>query len=65
MEVSTRQLRAFRLAAQHQSFARAAEALFITPSGLSMLIAYSGPSWSRFPAYREREFQGNVNMIPA
>jgi len=38
MEVSTRQLRAFRLAAQHQSFARAAEALFITPSGLSMLI---------------------------
>jgi LysR family carnitine catabolism transcriptional activator len=38
MEVSTRQLRAFRLAAQHQSFARAAEALFITPSGLSVLI---------------------------
>ena len=38
MEVSTRQLRAFRLAAQHQSFARAAEALYITPSGLSVLI---------------------------
>jgi LysR family carnitine catabolism transcriptional activator len=38
MEVSTRQLRAFRLAAQHRSFARAAEALFITPSGLSVLI---------------------------
>src|ERR1700743_2500920 len=38
MEVSTRQLRAFRLAAQHKSFARAAEALFITPSGLSVLI---------------------------
>ena len=38
MEVSTRQLRAFRLAAQHHSFARAAEALFITPSGLSVLI---------------------------
>jgi len=38
MELSTRQLRAFRLAAQHQSFARAAEALFITPSGLSVLI---------------------------
>jgi LysR family carnitine catabolism transcriptional activator len=38
MEVSTRQLRAFRLAAQHQNFARAAEALFITPSGLSVLI---------------------------
>ena len=38
MEVSTRQLRAFRLAAQHQNFARAADALFITPSGLSVLI---------------------------
>jgi LysR family transcriptional regulator, carnitine catabolism transcriptional activator len=38
MEVSTRQLRAFRLAAQHHNFARAAEALFITPSGLSLLI---------------------------
>src|ERR1700722_16897659 len=38
MEVSTRQLRAFRLAAKHQSFARAAEALYITPSGLSVLI---------------------------
>lgn len=38
MEVSTRQLRAFRLVAQHRNFARAAEALFITPSGLSVLI---------------------------
>jgi LysR family carnitine catabolism transcriptional activator len=38
MEVSTRQLRAFRLAAQHHNFTRAAEALFITPSGLSVLI---------------------------
>ncbi|MGD0505122.1 MAG: LysR family transcriptional regulator [Steroidobacteraceae bacterium] len=38
MEVSTRQLRAFRLAAQHHNFARAAEALFITPSGLSVMI---------------------------
>jgi len=38
MEVSTRQLRAFRLVAQHHNFARAAEALFITPSGLSVLI---------------------------
>jgi LysR family carnitine catabolism transcriptional activator len=38
MEVNTRQLRAFRLAAQHRNFARAAEALFITPSGLSVLI---------------------------
>jgi LysR family carnitine catabolism transcriptional activator len=36
--VSTRQLRAFRLASQHHNFARAAEALFITPSGLSVLI---------------------------
>jgi LysR family transcriptional regulator, carnitine catabolism transcriptional activator len=38
MEVSTRQLRAFRLVALHQNFTRAAEALFITPSGLSVLI---------------------------
>lgn len=38
MEVSTRQLRAFRLVAQHRNFTRAAEQLFITPSGLSVLI---------------------------
>jgi LysR family transcriptional regulator, carnitine catabolism transcriptional activator len=38
MEFSSRQLRAFVLTAQHQSFTRAAEALFITPSGLSLLI---------------------------
>jgi LysR family transcriptional regulator, carnitine catabolism transcriptional activator len=38
MEVSTRQLRAFRLVALHHNFTRAAEALFITPSGLSVLI---------------------------
>jgi DNA-binding transcriptional LysR family regulator len=38
MEFSSRQLRAFLLVAQHQSFTRAAEALFITPSGLSLLI---------------------------
>jgi DNA-binding transcriptional LysR family regulator len=38
MEVSTRQLRAFRLVAQHRNFTRAAAALFITPSGLSVLI---------------------------
>jgi LysR family carnitine catabolism transcriptional activator len=38
MEVSTRQLRAFRLVAQHRNFTRAAQALFITPSGLSVLI---------------------------
>src|SRR5258705_4093857 len=38
MEFTSRQLRAFLLVAQHQSFTRAAEALFITPSGLSVLI---------------------------
>lgn len=38
IEVTTKQLRAFRLAAQHHNFTRAAEALFITPSGLSVLI---------------------------
>jgi LysR family carnitine catabolism transcriptional activator len=38
MEFTSRQLRAFLLVAQHHSFTRAAEALFITPSGLSLLI---------------------------
>src|SRR5216684_178050 len=38
MDYSSRQLRAFLLVAQHRSFSRAAEALFITPSGLSVLI---------------------------
>jgi LysR family transcriptional regulator, carnitine catabolism transcriptional activator len=38
MEFSSRQLRAFHLVARHCSFARAAEALVITPSGLSVLI---------------------------
>jgi LysR family transcriptional regulator, carnitine catabolism transcriptional activator len=35
---TSRQLRAFLLVAHHRSFSRAAEALFITPSGLSVLI---------------------------
>jgi DNA-binding transcriptional LysR family regulator len=38
MEFSARQLRAFHLVADHRSFARAAQALFITPSGVSVLI---------------------------
>ena len=38
IEFTSRQLRAFMLVAQHHSFTRAAEALFITPSGLSVLI---------------------------
>jgi LysR family carnitine catabolism transcriptional activator len=38
MEFTSRQLRAFLLVAQHHSFTRAAETLFITPSGLSLLI---------------------------
>jgi LysR family transcriptional regulator, carnitine catabolism transcriptional activator len=38
MEISFRQLRAFLLVAQQRSFARAAEALYVTPSGLSVLI---------------------------
>src|SRR5262249_34772664 len=38
MEFTSRQIRAFLLVAQHHSFTRAAEALFITPSGLSLLI---------------------------
>jgi len=38
IDFTSRQLRAFMLVAQHHSFTRAAEALFITPSGLSVLI---------------------------
>jgi len=38
IDFTSRQLRAFVLVAQHRSFARAAEALFITPSGLSLLV---------------------------
>jgi LysR family transcriptional regulator, carnitine catabolism transcriptional activator len=38
MEFTSKQIRAFQLVAQHHSFTRAAEALFITPSGLSVLI---------------------------
>lgn len=38
MDFTSRQLQAYLLVAQHHSFARAAEALFITPSGLSVLI---------------------------
>ena len=32
---------------------------------LLSIPAYSGRSWSRFPAHRERRFQENVNTIPA
>ena len=38
IDFTVRQLRAFLLVAQHRSFSRAAGALFITPSGLSVLI---------------------------
>lgn len=38
MEFSSRQLRAFHLVAEHKNFARASQALLITPSGLSVLI---------------------------
>ena len=38
MEFTSRQLRAFHLVAEHQSFARDAERMFLTPSGLSVLI---------------------------
>lgn len=37
-DFTSRQLRAFLLVAQHRSFSRAAGALFITPSGLSVLV---------------------------
>jgi DNA-binding transcriptional LysR family regulator len=38
IDFTSRQLRAFLLVATHRNFTRAAEALFITPSGLSVLI---------------------------
>ena len=38
MDFTSRQLRAFHYVAEHRSFARAAERLLITPSGLSVLI---------------------------
>jgi DNA-binding transcriptional LysR family regulator len=38
VDFSSRQLRAFLLVAEHHSFTRAASALFITPSGLSVMI---------------------------
>src|SRR5262245_56766480 len=38
VEFTSRQFRAFLLVAQHRNFSRAAEALFITPAGLSLLI---------------------------
>jgi DNA-binding transcriptional LysR family regulator len=38
IDFTSRQLRAFLLVAQHQNFTRAAEALSITPPGLSLLI---------------------------
>jgi DNA-binding transcriptional LysR family regulator len=38
IDLTSRQLRAFLLIAHHRSFTRAAGALFITPSGLSLLI---------------------------
>jgi DNA-binding transcriptional LysR family regulator len=38
MEFTSRQLRAFHLVAEHRNFTRASEALFLTPSGLSVLV---------------------------
>ena len=38
MEITFRQLRALLLVAEQRSFTRAAEALYVTPSGLSVLI---------------------------
>ena len=38
VEFTSRQLRAFLLVAQHRSFSRAAGALSVAPSGLSLMI---------------------------
>jgi hypothetical protein len=50
MDFTSRQLRAFHLVADYRNFTRAAEALFLTPSGLSVLralIMTSSPIWKR------------------
>jgi DNA-binding transcriptional LysR family regulator len=38
MDFTSRQLRAFVLVAEHRNFTRAAEAMYLTPSGISVLI---------------------------
>ena len=38
MDFTSRQLRAFLLVADHRNFSRAAEAMYLTPSGISVLI---------------------------
>ena len=38
MDFTSRQLRAFLLVAEHRNFSRAAEAMYLTPSGISVLI---------------------------
>src|SRR5262249_14588466 len=38
MNITSRQLRAFVLTARHESFSRAAEQMFITQSGMSILV---------------------------
>src|SRR5207302_2043235 len=38
MNITSRQLRAFLLTARYQSFSRAADQLFITQSGMSVLV---------------------------
>ena len=38
MNITSRQLRAFLLTARHESFSRAAEQMFITQSGISIMV---------------------------
>lgn len=38
MNITSRQLRAFLLIARHESFSRAAEQMFITQSGMSIIV---------------------------
>jgi DNA-binding transcriptional LysR family regulator len=38
VNITSRQLRAFLLIARHQSFSRAAEQMFITQSGMSVMV---------------------------
>ncbi|WP_433983132.1 helix-turn-helix domain-containing protein [Tunturiibacter empetritectus] len=62
MDFSSRQLKAFHLVARHRSFARAAEELLITPSGLSVLIREPGAT-TRIPSVRPHDQTGHLDSF--
>lgn len=60
-EFSSRQLTAIHLVARRRSFARAAEALLITPSGVSAKPRVVAPS--RFPAVRQNNAARQLDNV--